>query len=105
MANKRTRFNVSLSKCVDILRESKAELLQRYSIDSIGVFGSIVRNQQTRRSDIDLLVHFRDLPSLLELAHIEMYLSKKLGARVDMVVENSISQQFMASISGEIVQV
>ena len=40
-----------------ILSENK-EILKRYKVKSIALFGSYVRNEQTEDSDIDFLVEF-----------------------------------------------
>jgi len=42
-----------------IIRENK-EILERYKVKSIDLFGSYVRNEQGEDSDIDLLVEFEE---------------------------------------------
>ena len=42
-----------------IIRENK-EILQKYKVKSISIFGSYVRNEQKEDSDIDLLVEFEE---------------------------------------------
>lgn len=45
------------SKILQILRNKK-ELLTRYGIKSIGLFGSYSKNEQHEDSDIDILIDF-----------------------------------------------
>jgi uncharacterized protein len=59
----------------------------------LGIFGSFARNEQNNKSDIDLLVKFKDTPSLLQLIKIENDLSKKLGFKVDLITEGSIKNR------------
>ena len=42
-----------------IIRENK-EMLEKYKVRSIELFGSYVRNEQREESDIDLLVEFEE---------------------------------------------
>jgi len=42
-----------------IIREHK-EILKKYKVKSIALFGSYVRNEQREDSDIDLLVEFEE---------------------------------------------
>jgi len=39
-----------------VLREHKAEVANKYRIREMGIFGSFVRGEQKRRSDIDILI-------------------------------------------------
>jgi predicted nucleotidyltransferase len=64
-----------------ILKEHKAEVVKKYRVREIGIFGSFVRGDQRVRSDIDILVEFdhRNIPGLLKLIEMERYLEKLLG--------------------------
>ncbi len=61
-----------------------------FDLQRLGIFGSFARNEQNAKSDIDLLVKFKDTPSLLQLIKIENELSKKLGFKVDLITEGSL---------------
>ena len=63
----------------------------------VGIFGSFARNEQNADSDIDLLVKFNDTPTLLELIKIENELSLKLGIKVDLVTEASLTNKRIKS--------
>ena len=41
------------------LAEQRADILETFHVKKIGVFGSVVRNKQTRRSDVDILVNLK----------------------------------------------
>ena len=41
-----------------ILREHKDELRKKYGVLEIGIFGSYVRGEQEKDSDVDILVEF-----------------------------------------------
>ena len=46
----------SLVRAQKILRANLPELRERYAVKSLGVFGSYVRGEQKKNSDLDLLV-------------------------------------------------
>ena len=53
------------------LRDHLPDLRARHHIDSLALFGSYVRNEQQRDSDLDVLVDFTRTPSLFGLIHAE----------------------------------
>ena len=71
--------------------------LQNFKLRKVGIFGSYARNEQNSNSDIDILVKFNKTPSLLQLIRIENELSKRLGCKVDLVTEDSITNKIIKS--------
>lgn len=73
---------------IKTLRRLKPKLLAM-GIESVSLFGSVARGQETRESDIDLLVRYNPTAhlSLLDIVHIENYLAGELGRPVQMVRE------------------
>jgi predicted nucleotidyltransferase len=67
--------------------------LHPYNPERIGIFGSYARQEDNDASDIDILVSFRDTPSLLDLARIHRELSSVLGKKVDVVTESSLKNK------------
>ena len=58
--------------------------LEPYQPQRIGIFGSYARHEQTKESDIDILVKFKDTISLFDLARMHRELSNLLGIKVDL---------------------
>lgn len=72
-----------------VLREQMPELRRRYGVRYLGIFGSWVRREQTKASDLDLLVEFDDRPlSLFDFISLENHLGDLLGIKVDLVEKN-----------------
>jgi hypothetical protein len=67
--------------------------LREYNPEMIGVFGSYARNENTSKSDIDILVRFKSTLSLLQLVHVENLISQKLGIKVDLVTESAVKNK------------
>ena len=61
------------------------ESMHSYSPELVGIFGSYSRKENTRQSDIDILVRFKKGLSLLQLIKLENELSEKLGIKVDLI--------------------
>lgn len=80
----------NLEEIKRILRENKEVLKKEFKIKKIGIFGSYVHNRQKEESDVDILVEFEEVPSLLKFIHIENYLSELLGVKVDLVTRNAL---------------
>ena len=51
---------MNLKDIEDILRKHKPVLQEKYKVKEIGVFGSYVRGEQSKISDIDILVQFSE---------------------------------------------
>ena len=69
--------------------------LREYNPEMIGVFGSYARNENTPKSDLDILVRFKSTLSLLQLVHVENLISQKLGIKVDLVTEGAVKNKIL----------
>jgi uncharacterized protein len=90
-----------------ILKDHKAEVMQKYRVREIGIFGSFVRGEQKRQSDVDILVEFhpRNIPGLLKLIEMEIYLEKLLRKKVDVVIKSGIRPELKKGILKEVVYI
>jgi uncharacterized protein len=80
----------------------KSLLQERYNIRELGVFGSYVRQEQTEASDVDVLVEFSEIPSLLKFVNLENYLSDNLGVKVDLVHKSGLKPRLGERILAEV---
>ncbi len=85
------------------LRRMKPELLRRYPIRGIGVFGSYVHGDQTETSDLDVLVDLRAGIGLMGLAGLQQDLSDQLGLKVDLVIQDALKRDIGERILAEVV--
>jgi predicted nucleotidyltransferase len=95
----------SLEKILEILRQQIPMLTERYNVERLEVFGSYVRAEQKKDSDLDILVTFKEDPSLLTYIAIENYLSDLLGVKVDLVMKDSLKPKIGQRILREAVPV
>lgn len=82
----------SLEQIKKLLQEHKEEIRQKYGIIILGIFGSYARGEQTKKSDIDILVEF-EKPIWLEYFSAKEELEKILGIKVDLVRASPLKQK------------
>jgi len=74
-----------------VILENK-EYLKRLGIISIGIFGSVVRNEDTKDSDYDILVEFdKDRKSFKTFTSLCDLFEDKLGANFELITKESLS--------------
>jgi predicted nucleotidyltransferase len=88
-----------------IIRQHRDVLAEKYGVAVVGVFGSYVRGEQRRQSDIDLLVDIIRQISLLELVGAEIYLSEVLGSKVDLVPKRDVREELREAIFSEAIAI
>lgn len=88
-----------------ILKENKRQLQKRYSIKSIGIFGSRARGENCGDSDLDILVEFEEEKELglIGFIEIENYLSDLFGIKVDLVEKSALKPRIGSVIMREVV--
>jgi len=79
------------------------EIKHRFRAEVVGVFGSYVRGEQTRTSDLDVLVRFHPGATLFDLVGLADYLEETLGVKVDVVPVDTIREEIRAHILREAV--
>jgi len=48
----------NLNSIFEILKKHKSELVDKYGLSQLAIFGSYARRQQRENSDVDILVEF-----------------------------------------------
>jgi len=89
------------------LEELKPVLENEFQVETIGVFGSYCRGEQTKKSDIDILVEFAQEAhiGLFKYVDLELFLSEQLGGKVDLVIKSGLKPSLKDQILNEVVYV
>ena len=88
------------------LKEIKEYLREEYGIEKIGLFGSLVRNEQNESSDIDVLIEIQtEVPSLIKYMKLKFFLESILGRKVDLVLNRAIKPRLRERILKEVIYV
>jgi len=93
----------TLEEIKRILSQHREELRRQYKVTDIGIFGSVVRGEQKKRSDVDVLVEFAGPVSLLGLAGLANYLEGVIGTKVDVVPREDIRPELKETVLKEVV--
>lgn len=84
------------------LNQKAEELKQDYSVRSIGLFGSLVRNEADRESDVDILVDFVE-PTFDHYMDLKFYLERLFSRPVDLVIADTVKPRFKPVIEREVI--
>jgi predicted nucleotidyltransferase len=93
-----------LATIKQILIQLKPELVAKYHVRSIGLFGSVVRADFKSTSDIDIIVDFSKSIGI-EFVDLANYIEKKLQQQVDLVSKKGVKEKYFKEIEPEIVYV
>ena len=90
---------------ISVLKERRSDLMQKYHITRIGIFGSVIRDEAGPGSDIDILVDFSDDASLLDHSGLKIYLERVFSESVDVVPERAIRAELRIPILSDVVYI
>jgi predicted nucleotidyltransferase len=80
--------------------------LKEFNPVKVGIFGSFARGDNKKGSDIDILVEFKESPSLLTLIKLENDLSTILGVKVDLVTTGALkNKRIKKSIKKDLINI
>ncbi|MCK9423537.1 MAG: nucleotidyltransferase domain-containing protein [Bacteroidales bacterium] len=88
----------------NILKANKLDLLARYHLKSIGIFGSFTREDFKDDSDIDILIDYEQ-PIGIEFIDLAEELEKILNLKVDLVSKNGVKPKYLEEIQKDLVYV
>jgi len=87
------------------LKKLKREVAKEFSVKTMGVFGSVARDEQTGQSDVDLLVEFSKPVGFVTFMRLENFLSERLGKQVDLVTPDSLKPVIRQDVLSEVIYV
>jgi len=73
-------------------------ILKKYGVTRASLFGSVVRGEETKESDIDILVEVPDSKSLFDMMDIQFELEDALKKKVDLIEYKGIKPALKDSI-------
>ena len=88
----------------DALKQKIADEISQYPkldyVKKLALFGSFVRGEEGKDSDVDLLVTFEAAAPVgfFEFVRLQQFLESRLGRKVDLVTEQSLSPYFRDSV-------
>ena len=92
-------------EALKLLRAHKATLARRFGVVDLALFGSIVRNQDTGDSDVDILVKFDSPATSRRYFGVQFYIEDLLERPVDLVTDKALRMELRPYIEREMISV
>jgi predicted nucleotidyltransferase len=92
----------SQEEVLDILSNHLMQIKTEYGVAKLGVFGSVIRNEQSQTSDIDILVEFSQATGMVQFLRLEERLQDLLGIKVDLVTHKALKKYIGQHILKEV---
>lgn len=77
-------------------------LREKYHVKQLGVFGSAVRGEATKESDVDILVEFESPIGFFDFIRLEIFLTKTLGKKADLISKKALKSAIKEEILKEV---
>jgi predicted nucleotidyltransferase len=90
---------------LEILAKLKPELVNRFGVTRLALFGSTVRDEAKESSDIDIIVAFDGPATSEKYFGVQFLLEDELGHPVDLVAEKAMRAELRPFIEREAVNV
>lgn len=98
-------MKVHIDQIKDSINKHKDFLKSTYYVKDIGVFGSVIRGEDTKSSDVDVLVEFSKPIGLFKFLELEDFLSKIIGKKIDLVTKKALKPIIKEEILQEVIYV
>jgi predicted nucleotidyltransferase len=96
---------MSRDEVLSFLSFHRQELMERFGVCSLALFGSVARDEAGPDSDVDILVEFRETPGLSEYMGLKFWIEDRLGRHVDLVMEKALKSWARPWVEAEAIRV
>ncbi len=93
-----------LDEIIQILEQHRKEIGEKFKVKRLAIFGSYARGEQTPKSDIDILVEFKEPVGFLFI-HLADFLEEILEIKVDLVASDAIKSNRKKYINEDLINV
>ena len=100
MTSMKKKPTLTRARILKVLREHE-DLLRRYSVKRLGLFGSYARGQQKRGSDVDFLVDF-EKPTYDNFIDLTFSLERLFRRKVGLVTSRSLNPHVKPFVENEV---
>ena len=98
----KTQKPLSRRQIIALLKKNQ-DVLKKYSVKKIGLFGSYATGRQTKASDIDVLVEF-ERPPLDNFMDLAFYLEDLFGRKVDLLTTTAVQHIRIKQLAEDIMR-
>jgi len=93
------------TKEIEKIKEKITPILKQYKVTKAGIFGSYARGEQTKKSDVDILIEIGAWASLITLIRLRRNLQEALGKKVDVVEYETIRKELKEQILNDEIRI
>lgn len=90
---------------IQLLSQHKAQLVSRFGVSRIALFGSTARDSANESSDVDVLVAFDGPATSARYFGVQFYLEDLMGCPVDLVTEKALRPELRSFVERDAVHV
>lgn len=92
-------------QAITLLQAHKAEIISRFGVKRLALFGSTARDEAREDSDVDVLVDFAGPTTFHGYFDLKFLLEEVFGREVDLVCEDSVRPRIRAYIEEDALDV
>ena len=92
-------------RIIELLRSNMAGIKDRFGVERLLLFGSVVHGTAATDSDVDILVDFRDQPDFDRFMDLKFFLEDLLRRKVDLVTRDALRPRMRPLIEREALNV
>ena len=93
-----------MNNVIQILQQHKEELFNKYPLKSMAIFGSYSRGEETKDSDVDVMVELNG-PIGIKFLNLNYEIEQLLSKKVDLVSKRGIKPGYFNSIESDLIYV
>lgn len=93
-----------MNAIVQILKQHKEELFKKYPLKSMALFGSYSRGEETKDSDVDVMVEL-NIPDSRAFLNLSYELEAIIKRKVDLVSKGGMKERYMKAIENDLLYV
>ena len=93
------------SQILAMLNSHSEEIVRRFAVKSLSLFGSAARDELREDSDVDVLVEFDGPATFDGYVGLKDYLEALLGVSVDLVTEKGLKPRARRQVEKDLIHV
>ncbi|BBO18725.1 nucleotidyltransferase [Candidatus Brocadia pituitae] len=86
----------------ELIRGHKEDFREQFGVKKIGIFGSYVKDTQSEKSDVDILVELEKPIGFIRFIKLENTFSRLLGIKADLVTKKALKPYIGKQILQEV---
>jgi len=88
-----------------LLAQHKPELVRRFGINYLALFGSMARDEAQEGSDVDVMVEFEGKPTAKRYFGVQFYLEDLFECPIDLVQKDVVRPELKPYIERDLIHV